>query len=876
MNFLHARVLGAIGRHGPLNAFHQLIAENDAMIARPSLDNGRRIVEERTAIFTGMVLHWAEEMHNDIDDDKPFAVVATGGTGRGEITPFSDTDFALIFEHKVEGNTLAEKLLYDLVSDPNGGFSARYGFKFHCPTFSFEDVPTLDDKTLNGMLDMRPVYDPGGLAAMFRARIRAHYDSFRQFLHVRSIWKEEWEKGATESERLEGFHIKNDALRAFLAGIWTLAGKEFDSSQEIYGTELDRRDLEAYEFLLRVRTYVHWRRKHGRGFPKGTKLDWDMMSLDDFVSFGELLGPEADESSRLDYAERVRWRLLCARRRVARFAKGVIYRELRAGRKVPKHPDIILGAAGLYHAKAGRDWNARDRSSGALGLLRASQKYGVPIDPAELQATFHNGGDWLMRVPELSALFYEDEGCLANSLEFLSQVEGAEDRLFPGYKHFEVSIDERVTEHKTSLRGVFERQKLQALDDFLRTGRELLKQPTKSAKDSIPLEPDTAAADAALLDQDQLAAVKLALKIKRLPVLPEDVEAAGNGPGDSGRRTGGYSGILLDDYCDRLETECGFTKETIRLTKHLIAHRRLLKNFAEDGPNDDHKVKAVVECCVDARCLRALYVFTCADRAHWQSPKDRADVWELIRELYSKAMLLLHPELELKDSLHMAGFDAQQREILKDFGPALYGGNYQRFTVRFGGHLADLAERPDEAKPKAAILREGDATILAVAAKDYPGLAATITGALKHSDISMLRAHFFSAAKYGLAFDFFHLSPRDPKVTPSLAKTLESAVIARQFISDADEAGLPRISGHATVREWRPGKYCIQFDADEDHAGLVYALTYKVHKYLRGNIFALSAETNPGRQAFIAVYFEAPPEVTFNEIKRIVAEKFAT
>jgi hypothetical protein len=84
----------------------------------------------------------------------------------------------------------------------------------------------------------------------------------------------------------------------FLAGIWTLAGKRFLHSHEIYQTLDDPRDLEAYEFLLRIRAFVHSRRKgKTKRRPPGPHPE-DVLEFDDFISFGELLGPEAGERTR--------------------------------------------------------------------------------------------------------------------------------------------------------------------------------------------------------------------------------------------------------------------------------------------------------------------------------------------------------------------------------------------------------------------------------------------------------------------------------------------------------------------------------------------------------------------------------------------------
>jgi hypothetical protein len=160
-----------------------------------------------------------------------------------------------------------------------------------------------------------------------------------------------------------------------------------------------------------------------------------------------------------------------------------------------------------------------------LSLLLASQRYGVPIDPSELQTTFRNAGDWLLRVPELSALFYEERGSLADSFAFLSQVEGAEERLFPGYAQFEASLDGRVMTERKSLRSALERQKVRALEHYVREGRTRLAEAVAHAPAKFSAESAGVAVETALLDADHLAAVKLALKTKRLPLTRED-EAA--------------------------------------------------------------------------------------------------------------------------------------------------------------------------------------------------------------------------------------------------------------------------------------------------------------------------------------------------------------
>jgi len=101
----------AILEFGPLEAYQRLIASSDAQIRTPLLDNGREIVARRTAIHTGLAAHWVDLQRETYGYQRPFALVALGGTGRGEMTPCSDTDFALLFEEPTKGNEFLTGLL---------------------------------------------------------------------------------------------------------------------------------------------------------------------------------------------------------------------------------------------------------------------------------------------------------------------------------------------------------------------------------------------------------------------------------------------------------------------------------------------------------------------------------------------------------------------------------------------------------------------------------------------------------------------------------------------------------------------------------------------------------------------------------------------
>jgi len=884
-----SRVLEVVRQIGPLAAFRRLIEENDALIKSAELDHGREIVRARTAIYTALIGRWAEEQQRRSGYDKPFAVVALGGTGRGEVTPCSDLDIALLFDDTLEGNPfLLEVQRQTLHTDE---FLLQHGFTFTPLPFGLDDVPELAEKQLNAFLDMAPVFDPQHLERLFRERIRATYDPFEHFLHVRGFWKKHWEAAAAVSENLSCFDIKNDSLRLFLGGVWTLAGKDFTHSHEIYAGLTDPRDVAAYEFLLRIRSWVHLRRG-----PEAPNLlgnhPQDVLGFDDFCSFGDMLDEAADDSARFEYATMVRARLLSARRRVAVFARGVIEHELRNGRLVPAEDLIVLKTGGLQHGKTELDRAPLAMSRAALTMLLVAQRYGVPVDSSELQTTFCNAGDWLVRVPELSALFYETRGSLADTIEYICQLDGAAERLFPGHGRFEASLDERVMMERTSLRGAWVREKLRALDVCLAQGNSQLAMTTTNWN---PLDEDLremVARASALLDADQLAAVKLALVTKRLPLTPDD-EIARHSltlPLHE-RNASGFSGIALADYYAPFVSEAGFSLETVRIAEFLVTHRRTFKLRAESGVNDREQVADLVRLCGDEPTLRTLFVFTCVDHLMGMPPEVMASSgtsqrqdwwlqasdparWFNTRELYIKALTTYHPEIipDPELALRAAGYVAEEQEILRDFGADFFSGLYGRHARRFGSHLLQLAEEP-EAGPKAAMVREGGSVLLALAALDFRGLAACISGALWEHHITLRQAHLFCATHHQLALDFFHLAQGSQALPADLPRLIEHAIRHQLHISDADEALLPILDTRPTLDATPSGACRLRYETTCDTGGLVYALSFKVFRHLGGSIHCLTANTARGR-AYITVIHSLPPGRTLAAARKIIERCF--
>jgi len=854
-DFLHAAISEAIRECGPREAYARLVKANDALILSPDLDIGRRIVTERTAIHAALVAHWAEAEHREFGYDRPFAVAALGGTGRWEMTPCSDTDLALLFDDAIEGNAFRIRLQSQTLH--TGEFEERYGFRVGFQPFQLEDMARLAGKQLNAFIDLEPVYDPDGLTARFRERIRATFDPFEHFLEVSRFGRDRTKAvPGPDHERLDRFDIKVEGLRTFLSGIWTLAIEDFRPSREVYRDLEDPRDLEAYEFLLRMRAFIHLRRgtrKPER--PDGTHPE-DQLEFADFLSFEELLHGNPSPQEIREFNRDVRQRLLGARRRVITFARGVIGRELQNGRgRRAGHP-VVVGPGGLRHTGVHAGLTARERSSAALGLLLMSQRYGVPINPAELEGAFDGAGDWLEPVPELTALFYETRGSLAESLEFLSKVEGAEERLFPGYDRFASSVEARVLAEREWCRGALARRKLETLRKHVEEGNARIAasaSPDRLIEEEQGLNP---VLEAGLLDEDHLAAVKLALQTKRLPVTEEDLQAREDASlPDEERYESGFSRIPLRDYFRPLEEKAEFPEEAVRTAEFLVANRRAFKQLANNGFNDAAKVERFARLCGgNLQRLRALFVFTCADRAEWENAVAHPSRWFNIRELYLKSVrgFGAGPVALPASALRADGYGKEETAVLEDFGEDFFSGMYRKQARRFGAHLVAMARNEGPAA-KAAIVRDGTVTILGVAAADFPGLAACITGALWHRKISLTQANLFSAMNQGLALDFFHLAPANLPPPEDLTRCVEAAVQGRFHIGPEDEALLVPLDGQWILEQTRPGQYRLRHETPRDVPGLVYALCYKVFRHLGANIHGLKSQVAHGR-SFISIY----------------------
>jgi hypothetical protein len=92
----------------------------------------------------------------------------------------------------------------------------------------------------------------------------------------------------------------------------------------------------------------------------------------------------------------------------------------------------------------------------------------------------------------------------------------------------------------------------------------------------------------------------------------------------------------------------------VEIAKFLVANRRTFKEYAETGRNDAQLVEEFARLCRNEQRLRALFAFTCADRAEWESDRSEPVRWWNIRELYAKALETFRPKQDRAGTLKAA------------------------------------------------------------------------------------------------------------------------------------------------------------------------------------------------------------------------------
>ncbi len=231
---------------------------------------GREICARRADLVDVLLRHVfaASAASSEEETPKaPLALIALGGYGRGELNPFSDVDVMLLHGPKARKvspyiEQIVEQILY-LLWD--------IGFKVGHSTRSIKEAiaqANRDMRTKTAMLESRYLAGDAALARQFREQFRSKCVAGheREYIEMRMRDQVARHKKFGDSVYLQEPQLKTGCggLRDYQNLLWMTYFKEGAlTTTHLVGkdwlSETDRRRIEAaYDFLLRVRTDLHY------------------------------------------------------------------------------------------------------------------------------------------------------------------------------------------------------------------------------------------------------------------------------------------------------------------------------------------------------------------------------------------------------------------------------------------------------------------------------------------------------------------------------------------------------------------------------------------------------------------------------------------
>src|SRR5213596_1107447 len=201
------------------------------------------------------------------DTRVPLALIALGGYGRGELNPFSDIDVMLLHHQRAteispDLEEMVNQVLYLLWDS---------GFKVGHSTRSIKEAiaqANRDMRTKTAMLESRFLAGDSELAREFRRQFRSKCVEGRERKYVEMRMRDQVarHKKFGDSVYLQEPNLKSGCggLRDYQNLLWMTYFKEGSlSTNQLVGkdwlSESDQRRIEnAYDFLLRLRTALHY------------------------------------------------------------------------------------------------------------------------------------------------------------------------------------------------------------------------------------------------------------------------------------------------------------------------------------------------------------------------------------------------------------------------------------------------------------------------------------------------------------------------------------------------------------------------------------------------------------------------------------------
>ncbi|HZS17941.1 MAG TPA: [protein-PII] uridylyltransferase [Candidatus Udaeobacter sp.] len=271
-----ARRLAPTGAERPTDALPLykkfLKVEEHRLRLKHQAGGGGREICARRAELVDVLLQYVFEAaataaHRNGTTKIPLALIALGGYGRGELNPFSDVDVMLLHHQGKKGMSphleeMVQQVLYLLWDS---------GFKVGHSTRSIKEAVAQaneDMRTKTAMLESRFLAGDAHLAQEFRRQFRSKCVSGyeREYVELRMHDQVARHKKFGDSVYLQEPNLKSGCggLRDYQNLLWMTYFKEGSlSTNQLVGkdwlSESDQRRIEkAYDFLLRLRTALHY------------------------------------------------------------------------------------------------------------------------------------------------------------------------------------------------------------------------------------------------------------------------------------------------------------------------------------------------------------------------------------------------------------------------------------------------------------------------------------------------------------------------------------------------------------------------------------------------------------------------------------------
>ena len=234
---------------------------------------GREICEQRASLVDIVLRHLLEAAVEDADRSEPLprlALVALGGYGRGELNPFSDVDIMFLHEDAMKKldpriNDIVQHILYMLWD---------VGFKVGHSTRSITGAvkhANEDMLSKTALLEARFIAGEESLFTKFRTVFveKCVEDYVEEYITQRVENQAERHEKYGRTVYLQEPNIKNGCggLRDYQNLLWISFFKERVQTtaglvEKKLLNEAERRQLDrAYDFLLRIRTELHYLNK---------------------------------------------------------------------------------------------------------------------------------------------------------------------------------------------------------------------------------------------------------------------------------------------------------------------------------------------------------------------------------------------------------------------------------------------------------------------------------------------------------------------------------------------------------------------------------------------------------------------------------------